>query len=133
MCMTDPISDMLTRIRNAGAIMRESVDIPSSRVKKAIVKILKEAGFVKDFKEISNGDNKLFIRVYLKYGPLKQQLINRIERKSKSSRRIYKKCEEIDKIVGGVGIAIYSTSRGIISDGECRKLKVGGELLCIVL
>lgn len=133
MCMTDPISDMLTCIRNASVIMRESVDVPSSKVKKAIVKLLKEDGFIKDYKEVSIGEKRSTIRIYLKYGPLKQQVINRIERVSKSSRRIYKKVDEIEKILGGIGTAIYSTSKGIISDKECRKLKVGGELLCIVL
>lgn len=132
MCMTDPISDMLTRIRNASVIKRESVDVSASKVKLAILKILKEEGYIKDFKEIPVGSAKVSIRVYLKYGPLKQQIINNIERVSKSSRRIYKKTEEIGKIFGGIGTAIYSTSRGIISDRECRKLKIGGELICIV-
>ena len=132
MCMTDPISDMLTRIRNASVIKRESVDVSSSKAKSAILKILKEEGYIKDFKEIPVGSDKASIRIYLKYGPLKQQIINTIERVSKSSRRIYKKTEEVGKIFGGIGTAIYSTSRGIISDRECRKLKVGGELVCIV-
>ncbi|HHT9135651.1 MAG TPA: 30S ribosomal protein S8 [Candidatus Wunengus sp. YC60] len=130
--MTDPISDMLTRVRNASVIKRESVDVSSSKVKSAILKILKEEGYIKDFKEITTGSDKASIRIYLKYGPLKQQIINNIRRVSKSSRRIYKKSEEIGKIFGGIGTAIYSTSRGIISDRECRKLKIGGELICIV-
>ncbi|MDO8141712.1 MAG: 30S ribosomal protein S8 [Candidatus Brocadiales bacterium] len=130
--MTDPISDMLTRVRNASVIKRESVDVPSSKVKSAILKILKEEGYIKDFKGITTGSDKASIRIYLKYGPLKQQIINNIRRVSKSSRRIYKKSEEIGKIFGGIGTAIYSTSRGIISDRECRKLKIGGELICIV-
>jgi len=132
MCMTDPISDMFTRIRNASMIQRESVDIPLSKIKLAILKILKEEGFIKEFKEIPTGNKQSSVRVYLKYGPLKQQIINKIERASKSSRRIYKKAEEVGKIFGGIGIAIYSTSKGIISDKECRKLKIGGELICIV-
>lgn len=132
MCMTDPISDMLTRIRNASVIKRESVDFSSSKVKSAILKILKEEGYIKNFKEMPMEGNKASTRVYLKYGPLKQQIINNIERVSKSSRRIYKKAEEVGKIFGGIGTAIYSTSSGIISDRECRKLKVGGELVCIV-
>ena len=132
MCMTDPISDMLTRIRNASVIKRERVDVSTSKVKLAILKILKEEGYIKDFKEIPVGSAKVSIRVYLKYGTLKQQIINKIERVSKSSRRIYKKTEGIGKIFGGIGTAIYSTSRGIISDRECRKLKIGGELICIV-
>jgi small subunit ribosomal protein S8 len=130
--MTDPISDMFTRIRNASMIRRESVDVPLSKVKVGILKILKEEGFIKEFKEIPSENKQGLVRVYLKYGPLKQQIINKIERVSKSSRRIYKKAEEIGKIFGGVGIAIYSTSKGILSDKECRKLKIGGELICIV-
>ena len=132
MCMTDTISDMLTRIRNACNIGRESVDVPSSKIKLAILKILKDEGFIKEFKEILADNKQGSTRIYLKYGPLKQQVINKIERVSKSSRRIYKKAGEVVKIYGGIGTAIYSTSKGIISDKECRKLKVGGELLCIV-
>lgn len=132
MCMTDPISDMFTRIRNASMIKRESVDIPLSKLKLSILKILKEDGFIKEFREIRDDDKQGLIRVYLKYGPLKQQIISKIERVSKSSRRIYKKAEEVHKIFGGIGTAIYSTSKGIISDKECRRVKIGGELLCVV-
>lgn len=132
MCMTDPISDMFTRIRNASMIKRESVDIPLSKIKLSILKILKEEGFIKEFKEITNSTKQGSVRVYLKYGPLKQQIVNKLERVSKSSRRIYKKADEIDKVYGGIGTAVYSTSKGILSDKECRRLKIGGELLCIV-
>lgn len=133
MCMTDPISDMFTRIRNACMIKRESVDVPASKIKLAILNILKEDGFIKEFKEMTGDSDRRLIRVYLKYGPLKQQLINKIERVSKSSRRIYKKVEGMEKVCNGVGTAIYSTSKGVISDRGCRKMRVGGELLCIVL
>lgn len=133
MCMTDPVSDMLTRIRNASTIMRESVDVPSSKMKMAILKILKEEGYIKDFKEIKGECVQSTLRIYLKYGPLKQQLIGRLVKVSKSSRRIYKKAVEISKVSGGIGTAIFSTSKGIIDDKECRRLKVGGELLCVVL
>jgi len=129
--MTDPISDMLTRIRNANMIHRESVDIPASKVKRAILKILKDEGYVGEFKEIP--DNKQgIIRVYLRYGALKQRVINTLIRNSKSSRRLYKNAKDVEKVCGGFGTAIYSTSRGIMSDKECRKLKVGGELICTV-
>ncbi|HHT9110706.1 MAG TPA: 30S ribosomal protein S8 [Candidatus Brocadiaceae bacterium] len=133
MCMTDPISDMLTRIRNANVIMRESVDVPSSKIKMAILKILKEDGYIKDFKEIKGECVQCTIRIYLKYGPLKQRLLGRLMKVSKSSRRIYKKASDISKVSGGIGTAIFSTSKGIISDKDCRRLKVGGELLCVVL
>lgn len=132
MSMTDPIADMLTRIRNANINRWESVDVPLSKIKLAIVKLLKEEGYLKDYKEISIDNNKNMIRVYLKYGPLKQQVINHLERVSKSSRRVYIAVENIGKIFGGIGTAIYSTSKGIISDKDCRRLRVGGELLCVV-
>ncbi|BBO18163.1 30S ribosomal protein S8 [Candidatus Brocadia pituitae] len=132
MSMTDPISDMFTRIRNANAIKRESVDVPLSKLKVSVLKILREEGFIKEFKEISQEGKKDFIRIYLKYGPLRQQVINKINRVSKSSRRIYKKSGEISKIYGGIGLAIYSTSKGVISDRDCRKLKIGGEIIGIV-
>ncbi|MBE7446299.1 MAG: 30S ribosomal protein S8 [Planctomycetia bacterium] len=132
MSMTDPISDMFTRVRNACAIQRESVDVPASKVKLSILKILKEEGFIKEYKKISTDDTQNLFRIFLKYGPLKQQIINKIDRVSKSSRRIYKKADEVDKIFGGIGIGIYSTSTGIISDKQCRKLKIGGELIGIV-
>jgi len=133
MCMTDPIADMFTRIRNANMIRNESVDVPASKIKLAILKILKDEGFIKEFKNVPTDSKQDLIRVYLKYGPLKQRTINKIVRVSKSSRRIYKKADEIAKVLGGIGTAIYSTPKGIISDNECRKLRVGGELLCIVL
>lgn len=132
MSMTDPISDMFTRIRNANAIKRESVDVPLSKLKVSVLKILREEGFINEFKEIAQEGKKDFIRIYLKYGPLRQQVINKINRVSKSSRRIYKKSGEISKIYGGIGLAIYSTSKGVISDRDCRKLKIGGEIIGIV-
>jgi len=132
MCITDPISDMFTSIRNANMILRESVDVSSSKIKKAILKILKDEGYIKDYKEISVDSNKSTIRIYLKYGPLKQRVLNNIERVSKCSRRIYKQGRKVTKVMGGFGTAIYSTSKGIISDKECRALKIGGELLCVV-
>ena len=132
MCITDPISDMFTSIRNANMILRESVDVSSSKIKKAILKVLKDEGYIKDYKEISVDSNKSTIRIYLKYGPLKQRVLNNIERVSKCSRRIYKQGRKVTKVMGGFGTAIYSTSKGIISDKECRALKIGGELLCVV-
>lgn len=133
MCMTDPISDMLTRVRNANLIKRDAVDVPLSKMKMTILKILKERGFIKDFKVVSGSHNRDFIRVYLKYhGPLRQRLIRNIERVSKSSRRIYRNAEDVVKIYGGIGTAIYSTSKGVLSDQECRKFGIGGELVCVV-
>jgi small subunit ribosomal protein S8 len=131
MCMTDPIADMLTRIRNANMIGRESVNIPSSRIKIGIAEVLKREGFIKDFKKIDDNKQGL-LRVYLKYGPLKQRVINYIKRESKPGRRIYKSVEEIGKVLNGIGVSIYSTSRGILSNEECRKNKVGGERICTI-
>ena len=131
MCMTDPIADMLTRIRNGNMIGRESVNIPLSRIKAGIAEVLKKEGFIKDFKKISD-DKQGLLRVYLKYGPLNQRVINHIKRESKPGRRIYKSVDGIGKVLNGMGISIYSTSRGILSNEECRKNKVGGEQICTI-
>ncbi len=131
MSMTDPIADMLTRIRNANMVEREAVNMPSSRIKVGIAEVLKKEGFIKDFKNIP--DNKQgVLRIYLKYGPLNQKVINHIERESKPGRRIYKQVEDIGKVLNGIGISIYSTSKGILSNKECRENKIGGEYICTV-
>jgi small subunit ribosomal protein S8 len=129
--MTDPIADMLTRIRNANMKAKESVDIPRSLTKLEIARVLKEEGFIKGYKEIEDKRQGV-IRVYLKYGPQKERIIHRLTRESKSGRRIYKKVEEIRKVLGGIGIAILSTPKGVMSDKECRKSHIGGELICKV-
>lgn len=131
MSMTDPIADMLTRIRNANMIAGESVDIPRSKVKLEIAKVLKREGFIKDYKEIEDARQGV-IRVYLKYGSQKERIIHHLERESKPGRKVYKKVDDLGKVMEGVGIAIVSTSNGIMSDRECRKAKVGGELICKV-
>ncbi|MGR3175385.1 MAG: 30S ribosomal protein S8 [Candidatus Scalindua sp.] len=131
MSMTDPIADMLTRIRNANMVEREAVNMPSSRIKVGIAEVLKKEGFIKDFKNIP--DNKQgILRIYLKYGPLNQKVINHIKRESKPGKRIYKHVEDIGKVLNGIGISIYSTSKGILSNKECRKNKIGGEYICTV-
>lgn len=131
MCMTDTVADMLTRIRNANMAGQESVDIPLSRIKVGIANVLKNEGFIKEFKEIPD-EKQGTLRVYLKYGPMKQRVITQIRRDSKSGRRLYKKAGEIKSILGGIGVAIYSTPKGIISNKEARNLHVGGELICTV-
>lgn len=131
MTMTDPIADMLTRIRNANMIAKESVDVPRSNVKLEIAKVLKAEGFIKDYREIEDPRQGV-IRIYLKYGPQKERVIHQLKRESKPGWRLYKKVEDLRKVMGGVGIAIVSTSRGIMSDRECRKAKVGGEVICTV-
>ncbi len=131
MSMTDPIADMLTRIRNGIMVNREAVNIPSSRIKVGIAEVMKKEGFIKDFKNVPN-ENQGMLRVYLKYGPLNQKVISYIKRESKPGRRVYKGVEDIGKVLNGIGISIFSTSRGILSNKECREHKVGGELICTV-
>jgi small subunit ribosomal protein S8 len=129
--MTDTIGDMLTRIRNAGKARFDKVDIPASRMKISLARIFKDEGFIKNYKVIK--DNKQgILRVYLKYDDQNQPMIHRIERVSKPSRRVYSGCEELPKVQGGLGLAVISTSQGVMSDRQARKLGVGGEVLCQV-
>ncbi|MDR4505288.1 MAG: 30S ribosomal protein S8 [Candidatus Scalindua sp.] len=131
MSMTDPIADMLTRIRNANMVGKESVNIPLSRIKLEIADVLKREGFIKDFKKISD-DKQGILRVYLKYGPLNRKVINSIKRESKPGRRLYKKVDEVVDLLNGIGMTVYSTSKGILSNRECRQKNIGGELICSV-
>ncbi len=131
MSMTDPIADMLTRIRNAVAIERPRVDMPLSCVKKGIAEILKKEGFISEY-QLLEDTRPPILRVHLKYGPDGEKVINKIERVSKPGRRRYAGVSEIPRVLNGMGITVVSTSRGIMSDRECRKLHVGGELLCRV-
>ncbi|MCB6992295.1 30S ribosomal protein S8 [bacterium 210820-DFI.6.37] len=131
MTMTDPIADMLTRIRNANTVGHDTVDIPASKIKKSIAGILTEEGYIKGFDVID--DNKQgTIRVQMKYGPDKERVITGIKKISKPGLRVYAKADEVPKVLGGLGIAIISTSNGVISDREARKLGVGGEVVCYV-
>ncbi len=131
MSLTDPIADMLTRIRNALHVARPKVDIRGSKTCTGIARVLKEEGFIEDFKFIE--DNKQgIVRVYLKYGPLGEPIINVIKRESRPGLRVYKPVGELPKVLNGLGIAVISTSRGIMSDRQCRKANIGGELLAIV-
>ncbi len=131
MVMTDPIADMLTRIRNGNMVGHEKVDIPGSRIKFAIAQILKDEGYLRDAEFIP--DNKQgTIRVYLKYGPNNERVITGLKRISKPGLRIYAKAEELPRVLGGLGIAIVSTSKGIMTDRKARQSQVGGEVLCYV-
>lgn len=131
MTMTDPIADMLTRIRNANTVGHETVEIPASKMKKAIAEILKEEGYITDFEVIE--DNKQgMIKVTMKYGANKEKVISGIKKISKPGLKVYAKANEVPKVLGGLGIAIISTSKGIVSDKEARKLGVGGEVICYV-
>ena len=129
--MTDTIADMLTRIRNALIAKHDSVEIPASTMKKAIAQILVDEGYVKSFEVIADGEKKT-IRVQLKYGANKQRVIVGIKRISRPGLRVYARKDEMPKVLGGLGIAILSTSRGVMTDREARKQGVGGEVLAYV-
>lgn len=131
MTMTDPIADMLTRIRNANTVKHETVDIPASNMKKAIAEIFLQEGFIKGYDVIEDGKQGI-IRVQLKYGKNKEKVISGIKKISKPGLRVYAKRDEIPKVLGGLGIAILSTSNGIITDKQARKLGSGGEVICYV-
>ena len=131
MQMSDVIADMLTRIRNANDAKHATVDIPASNMKKAIAEILVEEGYVKSYEVIEDGKQGT-IRVTLKYQANKQKVIRGLKRVSKPGLRIYAGCEDMPKVMNGLGIAIVSTSKGIMTDKKARALKVGGEVLCFV-
>lgn len=131
MVMTDPIADMLTRIRNASAVNHEQVDVPSSKMKVELARIFKEEGYIRDYKVIQDG-NKATLRIYLKQGPGQTRVISGIRRISKPGLRVYAKKDEIPKVLGGLGVAVLSTSKGVMSDRQARKEGVGGEVICYV-
>ncbi len=131
MTMTDPIADMLTRIRNALHARHESVDIPSSKLKINIAKVLKSEGYIKNFKIVTDNGQKS-MRIFLKYDDEGVPVIGGLKRVSKPSCRVYKGYDEIPKVLNGYGISIVSTSKGLITDRAARKMRVGGEILCSV-
>jgi len=144
--MTDPIADMLTRIRNANRIERPAVDMPASRVKAAIAQVLKDEGYILDFhvlraekdehgqmaykEEADLGKAHVILRVYLKYGPEGEKVIRHIERYSKPGRRVYKRTGELRPVLDGLGISVVSTSKGVMSDRRARAQRLGGEMIC---
>lgn len=131
MYLTDPIADMLTRVRNANAVMHEKVDIPHSKMKERITEILKEQGYISNFKIVTDEGNKKNIRVYLKYAG-KERVIKGLKRISKPGRRVYSSVDDMPRVLSGLGIAIVSTSKGIVTDKVARAEKVGGEVLAFV-
>lgn len=131
MQITDTIADMLTRIRNANSAKHDSVDIPASNLKKAITQILLDEGYINGFQVIENG-NQGIIQISLKYGPNKTQVITGLRRVSKPGLRIYSDVENMPKVMKGLGIAILSTSKGIMTDKQARKANVGGEVLAYI-
>ena len=131
MQITDAIADMLTRVRNANTAKHESVDIPASKIKKAIADILVDEGYIKSYQIIEDGKQGI-IRIMLKYGPGKQRIIQGIRRVSKPGLRKYSTCEEMPSVLRGLGIAIVSTSRGIMTGKTAKKENIGGEILAFV-
>lgn len=131
MSMTDPLADMFTRIRNGSTARFEKVDIPFSRMKREIAKILKEEGFIKNFRVISGEGGHEMLRVFLKYDSNRKGVIH-IRRVSKPGRRVYVGVDEIPSVMSGLGLSILSTSKGILTDKAARKANVGGEVLCHV-
>lgn len=131
MHITDPIADMLTRIRNANSAKHETVEIPASNMKKEISRILVDEGYIKSYEVIEDGKQGM-IKLFLKYGPNKAKVLQGLERISKPGLRVYVSCEEMPKVMRGLGIAIVSTSKGIMTDKAARKAKVGGEVLAFI-
>jgi small subunit ribosomal protein S8 len=129
--MTDPIADMLTRIRNAVRIERTILDMPSSRLRKGVANVLKDEGYIWDHEELDTVPAKT-LRLHLKYGPNGERLITRIDRVSKPGRRVYSGYKELKPVLGGMGIQILSTPRGVLSDRKARAEKVGGEILALI-
>jgi small subunit ribosomal protein S8 len=129
--MTDPIADMLTRIRNAGLARHDRTEIPASRLKEAVALILKSEGFIADVRP-SEGDGPKKLTIVLKYGRDRQSAIDGVRRVSRPGRRVYVRHDRIPRVLSGLGISILSTSRGLMSDREARRQKIGGELICEV-
>lgn len=147
--MTDPIADMLTRIRNGNSVERAAVEMPATKLKVAVAKVLHEEGFIlgyrtgtyadnaesgaKEFVESANlGEPHVILQVYLKYGPDGEKVIRKIDRYSRPGKRVYQGYKDVKRVLDGLGIAILSTSRGVMSDRQAKKAKVGGEIICTV-
>jgi small subunit ribosomal protein S8 len=146
--MTDPIADMLTRVRNANSIERPAVEMPFTHLKQRIAQVLKDEGFILDYQvgkyvteegapatfepRTETSEPKLVLRVYMKYGPEGEKVIRHIERASRPGRRLYRRCDQLRPVLDGLGIAIISTSKGVMSDRQARAQRLGGELLCTV-
>ena len=130
MSMSDPVADMLTRIRNAGMVRFDTVNMPLSKIKVGVAKVLKDEGYINDYHIKENDSVQGSLKIDLKYGPNDEKVITGLRRVSKPGLRIYVKADNIPKVLSGLGIAILSTSQGVIADREARKLGLGGEVLC---
>ena len=131
MSMSDPIADFLTRIRNAGMVFHDKVEVPASRIKKELAELLKAEGYIKDVEYIAD-DKQGMIRMYMKYGPNRERVITGLKRISRPGLRVYAKKDEMPKVLGGLGIAVISTSKGIMSDKKARKEGLGGEVISYI-
>ena len=131
MAVTDPIADFLTRVRNANTAYQETVEIPASKAKRAMTDILKNEGLIKGYEYIEDGKQGI-LRLYLKYGPNREKVISGLKRISKPGLRVYARKDEVPRVLGGLGIAIISTSKGIVTDKQARKEGLGGEVICYV-
>lgn len=131
MSMHDPVADMLTRIRNANVVYHEKVDVPNSRLKEQVARILEEEGFIKSYKVITDKESaKTKLRLYLKYEKNKKRVISGLKRISKPGLRVYKNKDHIDRVFGGLGISVLTTSKGVMTGKKAKKLGIGGEVLC---
>lgn len=128
---SDPVADMLTRIRNSARNKADEVKMPRSKLKVAIAQVLKDEGYINGFDEIEDG-NQGVLRIELRYGPRGETILHTLKRESKGGRRLFVGVDDIPKVLNGLGIAILSTSRGVMSDRKCREQRVGGELICTV-
>ena len=128
---SDTVADMLTRIRNAVRVQHKQVNVPASKLKNAIAKVLKEEGYIEGYSSIEDGKQGI-LRIDLKYGARGEDVIRKIDRVSKPGCRVYRKVEDLPRVLDGLGIAIMSTNKGVLSDRSCREKKVGGEVLCTV-
>jgi small subunit ribosomal protein S8 len=129
--MTDPVADMLTRIRNANSVGHKSVSVPASRMKKSIAGILRDEGYISGF-DVEEDNKQGMINISMKYGQAGEKVISGIKKISKPGLKVYAKSDDVPRVLGGLGIAIISTSKGVISDKEARRLGVGGEVICYV-
>lgn len=131
MGMTDPVADMLTRIRNANIVRRHQVDVPGSKLKRAVAQVLREEGFIDGIQVVEDGPGQT-LRLTLKYGPERKRVITGLRRISRPGRRVYTGKEDVPRVLGGLGVAVLSTSRGIMTDKQARREGVGGEVLCYI-
>ncbi|MEP0773911.1 MAG: 30S ribosomal protein S8 [Acidobacteriota bacterium] len=131
MTMTDPIADYLTRVRNSLAAGKDRCDVPASRIKLELSKILQEEGFIRSFKVVDEGPQRT-LRVYLRYSSEGEPAIHGLERVSRPGRRVYRAVDDLPKVRGGIGVAVVSTSKGLMTDARARELRLGGEVMCRV-